>query len=159
MSPPGAPVIGEVQAGVWREAAQDPLHQDGWDDPLANDYERIPCPPDRRYPHAPLFALRVAGDSMDVVFPPGSYALCVRLADAGVSPRDLPSGSLVVVHRRRHDIYEATLKRLKRQNGEIWLQPESTNPRHKPIKLTPPQHSQQPQTTITALVVGKYERL
>ncbi len=156
---PGAPVIGAVQAGVWREAAEDPLHIEGWDDPLASDYERIPCPPDRRYPHAPVFALRVEGDSMDKIFPPGSYALCVRLDDAALSAKDVPAGSIVVVQRRKHDIYEATLKRLQRTDGDIILVPESSNPRHKAIKLNPPQHPQDTETSITALVIGKYERM
>ncbi len=155
----GAPVLGTVQAGVWREASEDPLHIEGWADPLAGGFERIPAPPDRRYPHAPVFALRVEGDSMDKLFPPGSYALCVRLADAGLGPQDVPPGSIVVCQRRKHDIYEATLKRLQRADGQLLLMPESTNPRHKPITLRPPRHAQETETTIAALVVGKYERL
>lgn len=158
-TPPGAPVLGTVQAGVWREASEDPLHIEGWEDPIAGGYERIPAPPDRRYPHAAVFALRVEGDSMDRVFPPGSYALCVRLADAGLGPLDIAPGSVVVCQRRRHDIYEATLKRLRRSGGDIVLEPDSTNPRHKPITLRPPRHAQETETTIAALVVGKYERL
>lgn len=68
-----------------------------------------------------LFALRVRGDSM---------------INAGILPGDL----IVVAHQstaRHGEIVvamiddEATVKRLKKQNGEVWLMPE--NPAYQPI--------------------------
>ncbi|MGR3839714.1 MAG: LexA family protein [Cognatishimia sp.] len=117
-------IIGAVQAGAWREVME-------WD--LADQYAEY-VPESRRYPGLPRFGLEVAGDSMDQKFDDGWKVICVRFSDLGRSPRDKdyivcqrvdPSGAI-----------EATLKRLNiREDGAMWLLPESTNPEYLPIRL------------------------
>lgn len=116
--------IGEVAAGVWRDAFEWP--RDEW----------LPFPMallDKRYPEADRSALRVRGDSMDQLYPDGSYVVFVRLADIGRKPQP---GDRVVVLRHRHGQTEATVKEYTRDGGKRrWLVPRSTNPSHTAIDL------------------------
>lgn len=74
-----------------------------------------------------IFALRVHGDSMNNIAPSGSYII------VDYSIRSLKDKELGVF---RHD-GEATFKQYREENGERWLQPDSSNPRHVPIFPSP----------------------
>lgn len=103
------PIVGDVAAGC-------PI--------LAEEYIEEYIPFDTRGKENEYFALRVRGESM---------------INAGILPEDL-----VVVHRQNTAFHgeivvallgeEATVKRLSRQNGDIWLLPE--NPDYPPIDGT-----------------------
>ena len=116
--------VGEVAAGIWRDAFEWP--RDEW----------LPFPMilmDTRYPNAERRALRVRGDSMNELYPDGSYIVFVRLGDIGRKPQ---SGDRVVVLRHRQSQTEATVKEYRRDTGKRrWLVPRSTNPAHTAIGI------------------------
>lgn len=119
----GLPVVGVIAAGSWREIDAD---------------EAIPGPShigmgnDPRFPRIRQYALLVSGDSMNELFPDGSYVTCIDHVDAGM---DLKVGMVVHVERSRDggQLVETTLKEIASINGETVLAPRSTNPKHKPI--------------------------
>lgn len=116
-SPQTIPVIGEVQAGTWRESVE--LPKDDWiyvAPVIAND----------SYPGISRFGLKVVGPSMDKVMPEGYVAICVKYFDIEQEPQD---GDYVVVYRTRHDLIEATIKQYK-INGRLELWPLSHHPDH-----------------------------
>ena len=140
----GLPVLGSVQAGVWRET-------DVADEPKCGP---IPISPDARYPGKRQFALRVVGTSMNRVVQEGSYIVCVSWAELGRQPRD---GDLVVVERRRDGLIETTIKRIQISNRKILLMPDSDDPRwQSPLELEGGLENDE--IAITALVVGKYQQ-
>jgi repressor LexA len=140
----GVSVIGEVQAGVWKEV-------DVLDEPR---HPILPIGPDPRYIDFPQYALLVQGTSMNKVFAPGSYIVCVPLADLGREPRD---GDIVVVERRRKGMVETTVKRLSISRQKVVLLPESTDPRFQaPVEMDG--NADHDEIAVTALVVGRYEQ-
>lgn len=141
----GLPVLGEVQAGVWRE-------NDVLDEPK---HQPLPLGPDPRYQGKTQFALLVLGESMNKVFTPGTFIVCVSWSDLGRQPRE---GDIVVVERRRDGMVETTVKRIAIQNRKLVLMPDSTDPRFQnPIELEG--SLERDEIAITALVVGRYEQL
>lgn len=141
----GLPVVGEVQAGVWREI-------DFTDEPK---HPPLPLGPDSRYQGHAQFALLVVGESMNKIFNPGTFIVCIPWAELGRQPQE---GNIVVVERRRDGMVETTVKRISLQNNKLVLMPESTDPRFQsPIELEG--SIERDEIAITALVIGKYERL
>ena len=141
----GMPVKGQVQAGIWRES-------ESWDE---DRYPPLPIGPDPRYSALEQYALRVAGSSMNKVFVDGQYVVCVRWADVG---RDLRTGDIVVVERRRGGLTENTLKRAKISKGKVELVPESTDPKwQSPITMDLTGDTED-DALITGLVIGRYEQ-
>lgn len=137
------PIKGEVRAGAWLEIDE---QWDGYDG-------TIPAVADPRY-NAPQYALKVVGDSMNLVFPEGQYVICASLAEMG---RDAQNGDLVIVERHRGGLIEATVKLFDTSGNEPVLRPRSTNKAHRPLRI-----NHQPAETdvfITGLVVGRYEPL
>lgn len=116
--------VGEAAAGLWREALEWP--RDDWL-PLISSIH------DKRYPGAQRAAVRVRGDSMDLLYPDGSFVTFVRFADIGRSPQ---SGERVLAVRRRQTLIEATIKEFSKDTkGRRWLLPRSTNPAHSALAL------------------------
>lgn len=108
-------VKGTVEAGSWREVALADLE---------HDPETLIAP--RSVVDSGAFALRVAGPSMDRLYPDGSYVV-VQPWHGG----HLPYGKRVVVERSRNGLVETTLKELVRNEaGEAELWPRSTHPAH-----------------------------
>lgn len=141
----GLPVLGEVQAGIWREV-------EVADEPKQSS---LPIGSDPRYSESAQFALLVRGESMNKIVRDGSYIVCVQWAQLGRQPRD---NDLVVVERRRDGMIETTLKRIQIKDRKILLMPESDDPRwQSPIVLDGGLENDE--IAITALVVGKYETL
>lgn len=137
-------VKGEVAAGVWKEA---------WEF-VEDEWEYFTGRADIKAPARERFGLRVAGDSMNEVYPPGSIVECVHYH--GDDP--IPSGRRVVVQRERVDgTMETTVKELVRtDDGTEWLRPRSTNPAFLPFRGDEPDAPDIVRVEIIALVVGSY---
>lgn len=142
-------VIGEIQAGVWKEANQ-------------FDEEDIFCIPygvPNLYKNK-VYALRVAGDSMNLAYPEGTYIIVVPLLDYA-SP--LVSGKRVIVERKKADgIVEATAKELEVVNGTARLWPRSTNPKFQnPLEINWPHKEPEDigleTIEISGVIIGSYQ--
>jgi SOS-response transcriptional repressor LexA len=109
-------VKGEVAAGVWREA---------WEYD-ADEWEAFTGRADIKVPLRERFGLRIFGDSMGEVYPPGTIVECVQYH----GDEEIPDGKRVIVQRTRSDGHlETTVKELQRDpSGRIWLRPRSSNP-------------------------------
>lgn len=119
-------VVGEVQAGAWREAMEWPA------DERFIEYVAV----DDRFPGSPMFGLRVRGLSMDKDYPEGTILVCIRMAHY---PHALGDGDHVIVQRvGEASLVEATVKELSiGEDGEAWLVPNSTRKEHQaPIHFT-----------------------
>jgi repressor LexA len=133
-------VVGELQAGAWREAIE-------WDH---EDQYDIPMPPLPGLPNVPLKAFRVAGTSMNKVYPERSIVFVAPLHGTGLKPK---SGNRVLVSRRNSDgLYEATVKEyVVEKDGTRWLWPRSFDPDHQaPV----PYKQRSEEVTITGIVMA-----
>lgn len=105
------PLVGEVRAGAWTSIRDEPVVQD-----------RIPVHLPE-YQRASLFAVRVAGKSMDLKYVEGTVVIALPPAEAG-----LRVGDDVIVRRRQGMLVETTLKELvQSEGGGYALQPRSTD--------------------------------
>lgn len=133
-------VKGEVAAGVWRTAVENP----------ADEWESFYGRPDVNADISHRFGLRVIGDSMDQFYPEGTIVECVSLFGHAEAA---PGKRVVVVRMNDAGMCEATVKELVEQDGELWLVPRSNNPAHSPWKLS----ENEPgivETRIAAVVVA-----
>ncbi|MDI2091595.1 S24 family peptidase [Commensalibacter oyaizuii] len=119
-------IVGQVEAGRWAENLQWPRE----------DWLPFLFPNDTPYKDHPLFALKVKGDSMNLVYPDGSIVIAVNFCDLGRTPEN---GDCVLTVRRDPltDCYESTLKIVQiRDDGSVLLWPRSNNPDFtRPIQL------------------------
>lgn len=135
------PVKGEVRAGAWLEL-----------DDTEQDCGTVPVVRNARFDHAPQFALRVNGESVNKVARSGEYLIIASWPELG---RELQDGDLVVVRRQRAMTYETTVKRARKGKNGVELWPESNDPRHQhPIQLD--DGSREVEVRIIGLVIGKY---
>ncbi|MEN9924306.1 MAG: hypothetical protein RL268_432 [Pseudomonadota bacterium] len=107
-------VLGAVAAGVWREQTE-------WPEEDRYFIEVGPSP----VVGGERFALRMEGNSMDKLIPPGSDLECLRTIFGEIEP--VP-GDIVIVQRDRHDMHELTCKRLDHDGKNYILRAESTRP-------------------------------
>ncbi|MBA5778238.1 helix-turn-helix domain-containing protein [Stappia sp. F7233] len=118
------PIVGTVQAGIWREV--EALWLDAEEQKVILSIEEPPYKP------GDLVGYRVAGDSMNLLCQDGGIALCVDFAKSGLALR---TGLIVVAEREEHGKVELTLKEVG-SNGNGWeLIPRSTNKHYKTIIL------------------------
>jgi transcriptional regulator with XRE-family HTH domain len=135
-------IKGEVQAGAWRAAAELP----------PSDWQTFTGRSDVNARVEHRFGLRVLGDSMDLLYPPGSIVECVSVFG---NAEAMPGRRVVIVRKNDREEFEATVKELVEQDGELWAVPRSTNLSHRPFKLLPPE--EEPgilETRIVAVVVA-----
>lgn len=113
---PQLAIQGAVAAGVWRERAEYP--EEAWE--TFTGAAAITAPAAQR------FGLRVEGDSMDLLYPPGTILECVRYW----GDEQIPNGKRVIVCRTNEDdTVETTVKEyMEDRDGVIWLVPRSSNP-------------------------------
>lgn len=135
-------VKGEVVAGVWREAWE--LEPDEWE--VFTGRADIAAPLRER------FGLRVVGDSMNEIYPPGTIIECVAYDGEEI----IQTGKRVVVKRERLDgTFETTVKELVRDpNGREWLRPRSTNPMFQAFPADGPDDPEITRIEIIGLVVS-----
>lgn len=133
-------VKGEVAAGVWKAAVE--LPESEWQAFTG----RADVQADIRH----RFGLRVVGDSMNEIYPPGTIVECVSLFGRAEA---VPGKRVVVVRTNDYGECEATVKELVDQDGALWLVPRSHNPVHRPIKLDEPEPGIV-ETRIAAVVVS-----
>ena len=133
---------GEVAAGVWKEAWEVPA--DEWE--VFTGRADVAAPVQRR------FGLRVVGDSMDDVYPPGTVLECVQYDGTDV----IPSGKRVIAVRHNIDgSVEATVKELVRDDeGVEWLVPRSKNPVHQAFRGDQPNDPTITRIEIVGIVVA-----
>lgn len=145
---PGVRFGGIVEAGTFRP--DEGLNQD-------NAWRYVHMVPDPRYPVHEQFAYEVMGDSMEKAgIVHGMYVLAVssyaweRLHG---SPGD---GRLVIVSRTRDHTpeRELTVKRLRIFMDRFELQPESSNPAHKPFVSKFPLQEEDQEWRIEAVVIS-----
>lgn len=124
---PQIPIQGAVQAGVWRERME-------YDE---SEWETFTGAPNVSAPIKHRFGLRVEGDSMDLLYPPGTILECVRYWGDSI----IPNGKRVIVQRVGDDeSYETTVKEyFEDKDGVTWLIPRSSNPAFQsPIRADQP---------------------
>lgn len=113
------PLIGEVRAGAWTEVQ---------DEPRVEELLPVHLP---EYLGASLFAVRVAGRSMDLKYQEGTVVIAVPPAEAGVRV-----GDDVIVRRRQGALAETTLKEVARgPDGSYMLCPRSSDKSFQPIHI------------------------
>ena len=137
------PVVGEVAAGLWREAM--PFNPNDATEFLGLDVES--------YDQASLYALVVVGRSMDLVYPPGRYVIVAPVAETG-----LRVGDYVIVERYRAGLVETTIKELVIKDGKAWLWPHSTQSEHQQPVLLDGDPASQDNPRVVGVVVADYGR-
>jgi len=133
-------VKGEVAAGVWRDAFELP----------ETDWQSFTGRADVVAETKHRFGLRVVGDSMNEIYPPGTIVECVSVFGHAEA---IPGKRVVVLRTNENNETEATVKELVEQNGELWCVPKSTNPAHVPFKLCEPEPGIK-EVRIAAVVVS-----
>lgn len=139
------PVVGEIMAGLFREAIR-----------VDDLSPSINIGPEPRYSGFPRFALRVRGPSMNLLYPDGSFVVCIEFADLG---RDPKHGERVIVYRINSDgLIEATCKEFVVDgNGAAWLWPRSSDPHFQtPWPLSNGHPADIESVSVHALVIGSY---
>lgn len=139
----GLVVQGVIQAGHWLDASIVGEEM---------DHEIVPVAKDPRFPRAKQYALVVAGDSMDLEYPEGSYVTCVDFADSGIVLRE---GLTVHVERHNGSLVEVTLKVIEKNGVGFILCPRSSNQRHKPLHL---EGDDGTEIVVKGIVTGSYRR-
>ena len=120
-------IVGNVAAGVWVEA---------WEI-QPEDRTAFMGRPDVSAPADQRFGVMVAGESMNLIYPPGTILECVS-AMANVT---IASGKRVIVQRRRvSGEHEVTVKEyFVDDQGVEWLIPRSTHPAYQaPFRVDAP---------------------
>lgn len=133
-------IKGEVAAGVWRSAAEWP----------ESDWQTFTGRSDVDAKIEHRFGLRISGDSMDLLYPDGTIVECVSVFGKA---EPTPGKRVVVIRKNEQLEYEATVKELVEQDGQLWAVPRSTNPAHLPINLSEPEPGIL-ETRVAAVVVA-----
>lgn len=141
------PVIGYVQAGLWQEASQ-------WDQ---SDFKPIYMPTDERFKGKRIYALEIRGNSMNLIYPPGSCVVCVSAEDYYEVVGEISSGKKVIVRRVNpmDGSVEATVKQYVKNEYGTFLMPHSTDTSFTPIKVDDGSCGD---TKITGVVIGAFRK-
>jgi transcriptional regulator with XRE-family HTH domain len=135
-------VKGRVAAGIWIDAWQ--VNADDWE--VYTGRADVSASVRKR------FGLRVVGDSMNLIYPPGTILDCVEYDGEHM----IESGKRVIAVRHRQDgSVEATVKELVRdEDGTEWLVPRSTNPQFNAFRGDRPDSPDITRVEIVGIVVA-----
>ncbi len=93
------------------------------------EQRRIELPVHPAYADLPRFALEVADDSMDEIYPPGSILVCVPVSALTTPPEP---GDRVIVENWLNGRVEITCREITvLPDGRLWLVPRSRNPEYR----------------------------
>lgn len=142
-SPTSIWVVGQVEAGAFREAVE--WDQSSWysiDVPVPVRFRRL------------AKALEMRGQSMNLEYPEGAIVIWVDMLDA----RPPVHGDHVIAYSYAKDgTIEATVKELRVEHGRRWLWPRSTSPEHQsPVNVDDPGEGVD-RIEIKGLVLGGYK--
>ena len=139
------PVIGYVQAGLWQEAQQ-------WN---FSDFKPIYMPVDEKFKGKRVFALEVRGNSMNMLYPDGSFIICVSVEDYADVVGVIKSGKRVVVQRKNplDGTIEATVKEYNKTKEGDYLIPRSTDSGYMPIRTD---DGSAGEVKIIGIVIGSF---
>jgi hypothetical protein len=146
-------VIGSLQAGLFREALEWP----------PDEREILSVPVNMPYADKPLQGFKIVGDSMNDWYPHGSYVVVYPTIHMGEGW--MPATGQHVIVQRKNDWgeYEATVKEVAYEGGDLMLWPRSHNPDFKkpwrmkaPAERDPDDHDDN--IRITGLVVWSMRR-
>lgn len=136
-------IRGVVQAGHWLKDAFWP----------ESEWKMVRLPVPDSYTEFRLFALEIAGNSMNEFYGPGTLLQCVSIFELSREPK---TGEHVIVERRNEagDV-EVTCKEYQDDGaGQRWLIPRSSDPEHQiPLQMTDDTTSC---VQVVALVIGSY---
>ena len=107
----------EAEAGVWRRSPR--LSPDKW--------ALVPMPSDLPPPGPFAFAVRLKGKGADLLYPPGTVAVCLPLEQMLPSLR---TGCRVLVRLERHRRHELAVQELVIDGPQAWLWPRSSEAVH-----------------------------
>lgn len=112
-------IIGDVEAGKWREAALMPVTEAA---PIAITIGNIPS--------AACFAVRVRGHSLDKIARDGEFLVCIR--HQSEHSHEFYAGMVFVVERQLNDgrLIELSARVLRRQAGSWYLCHASSDSRY-----------------------------
>lgn len=131
---------GEVAAGLWCDAIEWPR----------SDWMPMTGAPNVNAEPAHRHFLRVKGDSMNLLYPEGSYVECVSVFGHAEA---MPGKRVIVIRKREDQFCEATVKELVEIDGVLWAVPRSTNPAHQAYRLDDPGEGIE-EVRIAAVVVS-----
>ncbi|MGE0718521.1 MAG: hypothetical protein AB7P02_23945 [Alphaproteobacteria bacterium] len=139
-------LIGAAQADVWKDSAFEMSEE-----PVSYDF-----PEDRRYKYMERVAFILNGDSMDLVYPPHTLLVAIRLEDIGRAPQH---GERVIVRQDRDDgKVEVTVREyVVDDQGGVLLFFRSSNPKYAmPVRLDAGGGDRPTKLSIVAIVIGAY---
>jgi transcriptional regulator with XRE-family HTH domain len=80
---------------------------------------------DPAYEGRQQFAARIEDESLDLLFPPGSFAHCIERVSSDPDPAD---GEVFLIKRIKGPLMELSIKAYRKTGGEIYLATLSSNP-------------------------------
>lgn len=136
-------VTGHVQAGSFQEATE-------W---LQGDWFNVNIPISTEY-SGKAKGLQVRGDSMNEIYPDGSVVIWVELEHLEREPK---TGERVIVYcYSAANGVEATVKEYREGDGQKWLWPRSTNPKHQQPLSAGDMPTSFDEVVVKGIVIGSY---
>jgi transcriptional regulator with XRE-family HTH domain len=113
-------ISGQVQAGSYEEPGTE---NDYGNDP--DEFVDVPLPD--QYRKFRVYAVRVVGSSMNLIYPEGALLICAHLEELKEQPQH--GRKYIVAHTRADGRVEKTVKEFALDNeGRPWAWPRSTDP-------------------------------
>jgi hypothetical protein len=139
-------INGRISEGIWREA---PLSDS------SNIRIASPFPVDLNYPAEAQYDLIIDDSSLDGFAREGD---CLRCLDAKVLTDFPQDGDLVVAQRRKNDLIETTVKRVRRLGERLELWPERQEQVHASKVLVIDTFDNENEVKIVAKVLWAYRK-